>query len=540
MNQTACRPSAMTDGMPHVHAGHFASVAPSVVSGCTEGMLFAPQQVRISPVVIPSQGPFSDGIPVNNRDGGCAPMCSPSPSHEALHRQGHSKRSFSPDVDNLKSECSTPVVTVLIGENTNRSQATTSSDHNAASFQDAAVDGTAKRVRISDPICAVSNQPAYACDASKMDIQSYPTVPHMNDVRMAPSAVLVSTTQDGPVFGGPEVTTQEALQSRYRLTKILRNSLFGQVFTAVDRVTNQFVAVKVSNVAQILSGRSLSGAKVLENPLKETEIMRQLRFHMPPTAFELLAGASALEASVVSSQVALAGSLVSRRGESSPVFEGSYPAGYKHVLRLLSEHYDSGNALHWMVLEYCPNGEFFDFVVKNKFLNEATTRHYFRQMLLGLSFMHSANICHLDFSLENLLMDDVGQIKICDFGVSRVMPEDGSCFAPLAHEKPGKLRYMAPEILRGEAFDGRKADMFSLGVVLFMCLAGFPPFESAARQDPRFAMASSGRLLTMLQVLRVSERFPAGAVDLLNGLFCVDPSKRLSLQQVMNHPWVTA
>ena len=287
-----------------------------------------------------------------------------------------------------------------------------------------------------------------------------------------------------------DATSEVAFQKRYSFKQMLRASLFGQVVMAEDRVLNQWVAVKLSNMALILSGRSRRGLSVLDNPMKECEIMRRL-------------------------------------------------TGHKHVLSLLQEHYDSENGLHWMVLKYCPKGEFSDYVAKNKFLDESTARHYFRQMLLGLSFLHSANICHLHISLENMLLDEAGQLKICDFGVARLMRENGSNFPAPIRERPGKLRYMAPEILRGDAFDGRKADLFSLGVVLYICLVGSPPFQFAAGSDLRFAMASPGRLSAMLQRLRVAERVPAGAVDLLTGLFRLDPSNRLSLEQVAQQAGIT-
>jgi serine/threonine protein kinase len=97
----------------------------------------------------------------------------------------------------------------------------------------------------------------------------------------------------------------------------------------------------------------------------------------------------------------------------------------------------------WTVMEYCNQGEFFDIVVAEKHFSESKAKKYFIQLCQGVAYMHAHLICHLDLSLENLLMDSNGDLKICDFGLARVMKLDQdkhiSPFEGIQKNKPGKV-----------------------------------------------------------------------------------------------------
>jgi len=275
---------------------------------------------------------------------------------------------------------------------------------------------------------------------------------------------------------------------RYTVHQTVRDSLFGRVVLASDNASGLPVAIKVSKMDLLAQGRTLHGGKVIENPILEAKMMRIIGHH-------------------------------------------------PNIISLLDEHVFQG--LHWMVMEFAPHGEFFDFVCQRGHLDEATARHYFRQMIAALKHLHDHGVCHLDFSLENLLMDSNYDVKLCDFGVARQVPSDGSKFAGITREKPGKLRYMAPEVLGGQPFDGKAADMFSLGVTLYSMLTGNAPFEAAHAKDKRYQYVSSGRLRQMLDILQLRGRVSDDALSLLEGLLCFE-GKRLTVDQVLAHPWVQA
>ena len=115
-----------------------------------------------------------------------------------------------------------------------------------------------------------------------------------------------------------------------------------------------------------------------------------------------------------------------------------------------------------MVLEYVPNGELFDYILKKGRLQEDEARKFFRQLVTGISYMHSHNICHRDIKPENLLLDK----DISDFGLSAFIGEDAYDTNSLQHTTCGSPNYVAPEVLKDSGYNGRFSDIWSVGVVL--------------------------------------------------------------------------
>lgn len=101
----------------------------------------------------------------------------------------------------------------------------------------------------------------------------------------------------------------------------------------------------------------------------------------------------------------------------------------------------------------------------------------------------------------------------------------------------GKWHYMSPEVCKNELpFDGPAVDLWSSGVILFLMLTGFPPWERPILTDERFKYMSNGYLVQMLTEWQVG--LSADAMDLLQRMFWLDPTDRLSLEQVCAHPWM--
>ena len=197
---------------------------------------------------------------------------------------------------------------------------------------------------------------------------------------------------------------------------------------------------------------------------------------------------------------------------------------HPHVVHL-REVMQTANHIY-MVLEVIVGGELFDKIVEAKKFPEDTGRRYFQQLVAGVRYCHQQGIAHRDIKPENLLLDERDNLKISDFGLSNLQPTNR---AGLLQTVCGTPNYVAPEVLKEKGYDGFKADAWSCGVVLFTMLAGFHPFDdcSLAAVADRLARGD----------LRVPPDVTDGAKDVISKLLVVDPTKRMSLEETMNHPW---
>lgn len=157
-----------------------------------------------------------------------------------------------------------------------------------------------------------------------------------------------------------------------------------------------------------------------------------------------------------------------------------------------------------------------------------------------MSCLKKAGVSHRDLSLENLLVHD-GNILVIDMGMCLRIPytnqmNNQRCLI-LPQGICGKWHYMSPEVCKNELpFDGPAVDLWSSGVILFLMLTGFPPWERPILTDERFKYMSNGYLVQMLTEWQVG--LSADAMDLLQRMFWLDPTDRLSLEQVCAHPWM--
>ncbi|XP_028097655.1 CBL-interacting serine/threonine-protein kinase 23-like isoform X4 [Camellia sinensis] len=131
----------------------------------------------------------------------------------------------------------------------------------------------------------------------------------------------------------------------------------------------------------------------------------------------------------------------------------------------------------FIVLEFVTGGELFDKISSKGRLKEDEARKYFQQLINAVNYCHSRGVFHRDLKPENLLLDANGILKVSDFGLSALpqqVREDG-----LLHTTCGTPNYVAPEVIKNKGYDGAKADLWSCGVILFVLLAGFLPFEES-------------------------------------------------------------
>jgi serine/threonine protein kinase len=202
-----------------------------------------------------------------------------------------------------------------------------------------------------------------------------------------------------------------------------------------------------------------------------------------------------------------------------------------HIIRLFDLRADQTH--YYAVLEYASKGEFFAFVSHPEFTRDHA-RHFFRQLLVGVAFMHERSIAHRDLSLENILLDEAHVLKICDFGVAC----DSKTGQMVASESPaGKLKYMAPEVFARHPYDSKKADIWSCGVILFIMLNQVFPFDRPTLDDDRFVHACSDRINHMLTQWG-KPTLDAWTIDLFRHIFCpVD--RRFTAAEILQHPYCT-
>uniref|UniRef100_A0A672MRE4 non-specific serine/threonine protein kinase n=1 Tax=Sinocyclocheilus grahami TaxID=75366 RepID=A0A672MRE4_SINGR len=198
---------------------------------------------------------------------------------------------------------------------------------------------------------------------------------------------------------------------------------------------------------------------------------------------------------------------------------------HQHVCRLY--HVIETSSKIYMVLEYCPGGELFDYIIAKDRLSEEETRVFFHQIISAMAYVHSQGYAHRDLKPENLLIDEDHNLKLIDFGLC-AKPKGGLGFELLTC--CGSPAYAAPELIQGKAYIGSEADVWSMGVLLYALLCGFLPFDD----DNCMVLY---RKITRGKYSNPHWLSPA-SILLLNQMMQVDPKRRLTVKQLLDHPWV--
>ncbi|KAM3261903.1 hypothetical protein ACQJBY_052542 [Aegilops geniculata] len=181
----------------------------------------------------------------------------------------------------------------------------------------------------------------------------------------------------------------------------------------------------------------------------------------------------------------------------------------------------------YMVLEFVEGGELFDKIVNSGKLGEDEARRYFHQLINAVDYCHSRGVYHRDLKPENLLLDSYGALKVSDFGLSAFSPqtkEDG-----LLHTACGTPNYVAPEVLADKGYDGMAADVWSCGIILFVLMAGYLPFD-----DPN--LMTLYKLISRANV-SCPPWFSTGARNLIKRILDPNPHTRITIAQILEDEW---
>jgi len=184
--------------------------------------------------------------------------------------------------------------------------------------------------------------------------------------------------------------------------------------------------------------------------------------------------------------------------------------------------------LVWLVLEYCPGDELYNYLLRSGALPVDKVQKIFAQLLGAVSYVHSQSCVHRDLKLENILLDKNESVKLVDFGFTREYEWKTNNLQTFC----GTVCYSAPEMLKGEKYAGEKVDVWSLGVILFALLTGELPFDD------------DDDMVTKNKILQTEPEYPVTmspeAKNLISKLLSKRPLVRPGLTDVLNDPFLAS
>ena len=196
---------------------------------------------------------------------------------------------------------------------------------------------------------------------------------------------------------------------------------------------------------------------------------------------------------------------------------------HENIVQLHDFFSDENN--FYLVIDYCPNGELSDFIAKNGKINENTAALLFQQIASAISYCHSYGVAHRDLKPQNILIQKFPFVKIADFGLCGYVREND-----LMKTFCGSPAFAAPECLSRTNYDGRKSDIWSLGVILFVMVTGEFPWN----------LSNTGIMIQ--QILKAEFKVPPfvsqTCKDLITSMMKENPNERISMEDILKHPFL--
>lgn len=224
---------------------------------------------------------------------------------------------------------------------------------------------------------------------------------------------------------------------------------------------------------------------------------------------------------------------------------------HPNIVRFISHYVEPINqyaSTTYLVLEKMNNGELFQRIINKLKLRQNETKAIFKQLLEGLHYLHQKNIIHRDIKPENILLDVIPKtstdqkslgpwdedeydvkVKIADFGLAKFIGE-----LKFTNTLCGTPAYVAPEILKNNRNYSTKVDLWSSGVLLYVCLCGFPPFSDELGPPNMREQILNG---TYAFYSPYWDEINDLVLDLISNLLVVDPNDRFDIQNTCDHPW---
>ncbi|KAL3856453.1 hypothetical protein ACJMK2_011210, partial [Sinanodonta woodiana] len=203
---------------------------------------------------------------------------------------------------------------------------------------------------------------------------------------------------------------------------------------------------------------------------------------------------------------------------------------HKNVVRVY-ENFTTGNRVY-VIMEYCERGDLLDLINQKigenqRGIGEDLARKIFRQMCEGIKHVHSNEIAHRDLKCENILIDHNGDSKITDFGFSCKFNDK----SVLLKTSCGSYAYTAPEVIKCKSYNGFKADIWSMGIILFAMLNGRLPFSDVH-------LAAMEEEMKM-QRLCFERTVSFESMMLVRKILQYNSTQRPSLGEIIEDPWIT-